>query len=452
MAYLKRQNWPEFGGSQRPPGAPSAAALEQRIGKTRQAAAESRFTHLVIYADREHFANLAWLTHFEPRFEEALLVMDTAGDKAPLLITGIECGGYLDVSPLWRTRALRHAHCNWFGLPDTPQKAVPALGAVLREEIPAEARVGVAGWKEYDDPALCDVPAYLLSLIPGAIKQNAAGMFTNPAHGLRARIGADEIAYFEWTNVEASEAMKRLMLALPEAVEHGWLDHQLAAAFGCNGLPLGCHWTLATGVSPLGLSSASGVRVERGNPLSTNVCYWGANCCRAAWIAASEADLPTRARGYVEQFAGPYFEAMAGWFERFRIGTAGAALQEWIDSQLPDHGIELNAGHLIHYDEWVSSPVYRGSAVKLASGMAFQADVIPASERFFSTRMEDTFVLADEALRDHLDPMLLARCNARREFMRGELGLPVSDDVLPLSNLAGMIHPFLLDPGVLLAR
>ena len=33
---------------------------------------------LVVYADREHLANMAFLTGFEPRFEEALLILGKA--------------------------------------------------------------------------------------------------------------------------------------------------------------------------------------------------------------------------------------------------------------------------------------------------------------------------------------------------------------------------------------
>jgi hypothetical protein len=29
----------------------------------------------MVYADREHFANMAYLTGFDPRFEEALLIL-----------------------------------------------------------------------------------------------------------------------------------------------------------------------------------------------------------------------------------------------------------------------------------------------------------------------------------------------------------------------------------------
>ena len=34
--------------------------------------AEQRLDALVVYADREHFANLLWLTNYDPRFEEAV--------------------------------------------------------------------------------------------------------------------------------------------------------------------------------------------------------------------------------------------------------------------------------------------------------------------------------------------------------------------------------------------
>ena len=31
--------------------------------------------HAVLYADREHSANVSWLTGFDPRFEEALVIV-----------------------------------------------------------------------------------------------------------------------------------------------------------------------------------------------------------------------------------------------------------------------------------------------------------------------------------------------------------------------------------------
>ena len=42
-------------------------------------------------------------------------------------------------------------------------------------------------------------------------------------------------------------------------------------------------------------------------------------------------------------------------------------------------------------------------------------------------------------------PEVLARCEARREFMRSVLGFELSGDVLPLTNLPGVISPYLLN-------
>jgi hypothetical protein len=64
--------------------------------------------------------------------------------------------------------------------------------------------------------------------------------------------------------------------------------------------------------------------------------------------------------------------------------------------------------------------------------------------------MEDTFVLADGELRGELGrefPDCLRRCEARREFMTGVLGFEMGDEVLPLSNMAGVVSPYLLAPN-----
>ena len=91
--------WPEFGEAARPPE-PFAAEFERRLGLTRTAMEGRAWTHLAVYGDREHFANLAWLTQMDPRFEEMLLVIGSA--SRPLIIVGNECEGYLPFSPLHR--------------------------------------------------------------------------------------------------------------------------------------------------------------------------------------------------------------------------------------------------------------------------------------------------------------------------------------------------------------
>ncbi|HLQ11043.1 MAG TPA: aminopeptidase P family N-terminal domain-containing protein, partial [Ktedonobacteraceae bacterium] len=65
---------PEFGLPREEPTIP-AATYEARIAAVRQRASDAGYDVLMVYADREHFANLAYLTGFDPRFEEALLIL-----------------------------------------------------------------------------------------------------------------------------------------------------------------------------------------------------------------------------------------------------------------------------------------------------------------------------------------------------------------------------------------
>src|SRR5882724_3889227 len=78
---------PDFGVPSSRPELPRAIYADRLavLGKARRAAG---LDALVIYADREHSANLAWLTGFDPRFEEALLII--AAGEMPTLLAGPE--------------------------------------------------------------------------------------------------------------------------------------------------------------------------------------------------------------------------------------------------------------------------------------------------------------------------------------------------------------------------
>ncbi len=323
--------------------------------------------------------------------------------------------------------------------------------------------MGCVGWKYFGDDEqedalhAVDLPAYLVDVLRGLAGRervvNATDLLMHPGHGLRTFCSPSEIAYFEYTNGLAAEGMRRMLFGLRD----GMLDHDLAALAGWNGEPLGCHMTLVTGSNrDRGLSGPIGARVKRGDPLATNLCYWGSNICRAGWVAEGPEDLPAPARDYVEAFAGPYFEVMAEWFSLLRLGEKGGRLSALVSEKLPFErfGIFLNAGHLIHLDEWVSSPVYPDSEVRLHSGMAIQVDVIPSSPVYFSTRMEDGLVLADAALRRQIQehyPACYERCQQRRTFMTDVLGLELAEEVLPLSNTATLVPPFFLRPQTVFA-
>ncbi len=88
--------------------------------------------------------------------------------------------------------------------------------------------------------------------------------------------------------------------------------------------------------------------------------------------------------------------------------------------------------------------------------MAIQVDVIPATgSDYHTTNIEDTVVLADEALRAAFRqryPEAWGRIERRRAFMRDVLGIRLKPEVLPFSNLAAHLTPYLLNPYLALRR
>ncbi|HEY3741006.1 MAG TPA: hypothetical protein VGL53_14235 [Bryobacteraceae bacterium] len=446
---------PDFGGAAAPPKL-TLDECERRLRSTHDAMERHGLTHLVVYGDREHFANLAWLTGLDPRFEEGLAIVGLHGD--PLIVVGTECETYLPISPLFRAGRLRHERFEPFSLLDISRDESRQLDEIFRDEgIGDWSCVGCAGWKYYaarEHPLgerAIELPAYIVDTLRGLTSNvvNSTAIFQHPDTGLRSFCSAQEIAAFEYSNAVVSNGMWRMT----RAIRLGMTDFELAAHMGYNGLPHSCHWTLKTGPHRISLASASGAVVERGQPLSANIALWGANCCRCAWVAEDERDAPA---GYVERFVGPYVEAMGAWFSMLRIGARAGAIDQRMRELLPFDvfHVKLNPGHLIHLDEWMSSPFRPESMIELHAGMAIQSDVIPSHPEFVSTRMEDTYVLADAELRRQLGrefPECLTRCEARRKFMRRVLGFEVGDEVLPLSNLPGVVSPYLLKPNRVVA-
>lgn len=436
--------WPDFGPAPSlPPPLPREEFL-RRLLLVRERMDAAGLTHLAVYADREHFAHLAWLTGFDPRFEEALLLLPL--DGKPLLLAGNECMGYLPVSPLHADGDWRVERYQPFSLPDQPRDDSRALPAILAsEDIGPASRVGVVGWKTYGRPDAFDLPAYLADALRAASPHVTCA--TKIVLDLRQTATALDIAWFEYANHLASSCMRRVLCAARE----GATDFEMLAASGYDGFPLSVHMTLKTGNNRISLASARGERARLGDRFSCGIGFRGANCCRVGWIAHDAPELPPAARDYVEAYAGPYLEAMAAWFSALRLDATGADLHEAIQSRFP---VFLNAGHLLHLEEWLSSPVYAGSREPLRSGMIMQSDVIPSHPVYYSARMEDSYALADASLQSELAglfPGVLSRANRRRTFMAEAFGLSLSPDVLPLSDLAGRMTPFVLSPTLTLS-
>jgi Xaa-Pro aminopeptidase len=418
-----------------------------RLTRLRERMSEAHFDVVLVYADREHSANISYLTGFDPRFEEALLVVRP---RDVAILVGNENWGTAGAAAI----AMRRHMFQDFSLPSQPRDRSKTLAEILLDEdLVKGMRVGIVGWKTYSQAWMSDAPAYIVDTVRGICGadnvKNATSLLIDSGNGLRVINEPEQIAYLEWASCHVSGGVRHLL----QDLRPGMTEHDAVALLRWNGTPLSCHLMLTAGPrARFGLLSPSDRRIARGDPFTTAYGIWGALTCRAGFVAEDAGELPRAIRDYVEKLVAPYFEAVAEWLEAIHVGQTGGALNQIIAKRLSDpfFGIFLNPGHQIHLDEWVNSPVAHGSTVELKSGMAMQVDIIPATGTdYFTTNIEDGIAIADETLRAELAakyPNMWRRIAERRAFMTGVLGINLHPDVLPLSNLTGYLPPFLLRP------
>jgi len=444
---------PEFGLPREEPAIP-AATYEARINAARQRAFDARYDALIVYADREHFANMAYLTGFDPRFEEALLIL--VPGRMPTLLVGNEDMAYTAISPL----ALQTVLFQTFSLLSQPRLSSAPLATILRDAgigAAGSKRIGLAGWKYFvpiETPVpdqWLEVPAYLVDTLRsmGCEVYNAGQIFMEPEHGLRVVNDVDQLAYFEFAATHGSQGLRNVLFN----IRPGMTEFDAFKLLAPIGLPLCYHPVLFSGErTALGLASASSRVLKTGDPVFAALGYWGSNNARAGFLVEGAEMLPAGIRDYVDKLVAPYFRAVVEWYGRVGIGVMGGELFDIIDRHLGDpfFGVSLNPGHLIHLDEWVSSPIYRGSTQQLRSGMALQVDIIPATNTpYHTTNIEDGIALADEELRQLFEqkyPDAWRRIQQRRAFMRDVLGIQLKPEVLPFSNIPAYLPPFWLSP------
>lgn len=431
-----------------------------RLAALSRARREAGFDALLIYADREHSANLAWLTNFDPRFEEALLVI--APGTTPTLLAGPENLSRAQNAAIEVEARLYPP----FGLLGQDRSRTPALEEVLRNAgVESGHRVGVLGWKYFGSyeaakPEIWfETPAYIIDTLRKLVGTdgrviNANSLLMDASHGLRAINEVEQIAQFEFGAVACSEALKRLIYN----IKPGMTEFEAVQTMQLGVLPHSCHTMLSSGDRLSGLNSPSGKVLEAGDPVTSAVGYWGGLSSRVGWLAEDESGLPAAAGDYLERLAAPYFACAAEWYETIGIGVTGGELDAVARKHLggPFFNLILNPGHLIHLDEWMNTPVYPGSRERLVSGQTIQCDIIPAvGAPYHSANIEDGIALLDERGRNALEgnfPDVWARIEARRAFMGDILGIRLKPEVMPLSNLAAAMPPFWLAPMRIFAK
>ncbi len=444
---------PDFG---MPPTSPELPGhvYRARMERLRARAADGGYHHLLVYADREHSANLSYLTGFDPRFEEAVLVIGPEGD--PAILVGNECHGTAGAAPL---KMRRHLFQD-LSLPGQPRDRSLPLPDILRSEGVTEgSRVGVIGWKTYADRSFIEIPSFIVDTVrklvgDPALVDNANDLLIDASDGLRVVNEPEQLAALEYAACQTSQGVRNLLFGL----RPGMTERQAVRLLEWNGMPLSCHLMLTAGPrATLGLLSPGDRIIEEGDRFTTAFGVWGGLNCRAGFVVTDASGLPAGIGDYVDRLVAPYFAAIAEWYSALRVGVTGGELFEIIDRHLGDpfFGIFLNPGHQIHLDEWVNSPVFRDSPIELRSGTAMQVDVIPATGTdYFTTNIEDGIALADESLRTTFAasyPDAWSRIQARRAFMTDTLGIGLHPDVLPFSNIPAYLPPFLLSPHQVMA-
>jgi Metallopeptidase family M24/Creatinase/Prolidase N-terminal domain len=427
---------------------------EARTRRLAERMAAANLDALVIYGDREHSANICWATGHDPRFEEALYIV--APGRRPTLIAGNEGAPYAELAAgdfdiaLWQPLSL-------MGQPRALDRGLETM--LTSAGLKPGMRIGLAGWKGHEtedgvfNPDWFETPYYLVEALRrfGQVS-NAALLFMHPENGLRIINEVEQLARFEFAATLSSSAIRRFIMG----ARPGMTEYQACCNLQLNGFPQSTHVNMSAGPrAKYGLPSPSTRVIEQGDPIVVGFGLMGALNCRAGFMARDAGDLPIP--DYIEKLVAPYFEAAVAWYETIGIGVTGGALHEAVMSRLGDpfFGVGLNPGHLIHLDEWVHSPVKKGSKFTLQSGMALQCDIIPSTGTdYFTTNIEDGIGLADESLRRELKtqyPEAWTRIEGRRKFMTETLGIRLKPEVLPFSNLAAWLPPFWMAPDLAMA-
>ena len=412
---------------------------------------EQNLDVLMIYADREHGANFAYLTGFEPRFEEAVLVLHADGRVYFLL--GNENLKMSQYSFIQGTVL----HTPYFSLPYQPMNPQNRIRDILNEAgLKDGMKVGCVGWKLFtsaveDNRYLIDIPEFIAAAVKDINKNgqtiNASGIFLDAEKGLRHIKNANEIAHYEAASGLASACVYKAL----EALKPGKTEMELAGEMNPMGQPTSVTTIVATGdrftdavVFP------RNKEVQVGDRFSATLGLRGGLTSRAAYVVEEESQLPEAERDYLKKVAVPYYKAAVTWYETVGEGVRCEDIYQAVDEVLPKEIFHwtLNPGHFTDNEEWSASPIYPGSPVILKSGMMLQMDIIPAVPGYAGIGAEDGIVLIDEKLAGQLQseyPRTWERMQERRDYMIRVLGIHLRDGVYPMSDLCGYLRPFLLE-------
>lgn len=405
---------------------------------------------IVIYADLEHGSNFEYLCGFLPRFEEALLILHSSG-KAYMVL------GNENLNKASKSRIeVAAVHMPHFSLPNQPMETDKSVVEILSQcELEKLKSIGLVGWKNFtskfdDNAALYDIPYFVVEAIKNICREakfsNATKLFIGE-NGVRTINNANEFAHYEFGAALAGNCILETM----QEFDEGKTEMQVAEKLSAFGQQHNVVTIMAAGerFEKANMYPSNKV-IKKGDRISITTGFKGGLQSRGGYAVFCEEELPEGEKDYLEKVAIPYFTAVKTWLETIHIGMNGKELYDKIEEVMPkaQYGWSLNPGHLCGDEEWLASPVYPDSVEVLKSGMLFQIDIIPSVSGYGGISCESGVMLADEILREKIKneyPEIWDRIQKRIAYIKEELGINISEEVIPTSNATAYCRPFLLD-------
>lgn len=316
---LKKVPLPDFGLPEQMPEIP-AEIYDDRCKRLYEKAG---CDWVVVYADREHFANVQYLSNFDPRFEEALVILGPNGKK--VLIVGNEGLIYTDVVRSKFEIILYQT----FSLMGQDRSKSPRLDQILSDiGIKKGDKIGIVGWK-YVEPEetasqkglfvpqmIIDAFAEVAGDAEAIIDVTRAMM--HPTDGVRAVTEAAQIAAYEWGAARASKAIARIV----QATKPGLSEMEIVSHMQYSGEPMSVHLMYATASKNLvALRSPSGKKVAEGEGVFTALGYWGGLSARAGLVAKENDE-------FIQKWAIPYYKGIVAWYESASVGAVGGEVTQ----------------------------------------------------------------------------------------------------------------------------
>ena len=429
----------------------------ERIQRLLDLASNQSIKKIIVYADREHFSNMEYLCGYDSRFEEALLLLEKS--KLPQIIVALEGEDYSKIIPF---EIKRHVYTG-FGLQGQPSNNATLSNLLKICGLEKDDSIGLIGWKVYNQAEFpqgaIDIPYYIVHEIEKIVGiGNIAyitNLMTNNDYGLRSVLSENEIIQAEIANAEASRQVYDAICN----IRTGMSEYEASLLFKLGGMPMNTYPTMNFGKQnvAMGLRSVDYTRnLKKGDIVSVGIGYRRAMIHRCAFFVKDETDLTETAGLKVIEFYQKYFALIKKWYENIAIGKTGGDVYSAITEEfnIHDMGIKLNMGHLIHTDEWMNSIFFENSEYTIKSGMAIQCDIIAGmQEPFASAHVEDGIIVADKGLQGRISkiaPESFDRILRRKQFMQNVLHINISDEVMPLSDIQGMLFLFMRDASVVL--